>query len=85
LGGTAGHQSDHADVNQSFAGFGEFLVVTTMAAAVCEPSERPLDDPAFGENLKARGGSPLHDRQGPADGVAEPFDQLSRIGAPSRS
>ena len=52
-----------------------------MAAAVREPSERPFYDPAFGENLKAHTRSPLHDRQGPADSLAEPLDQLPRVAA----
>jgi len=44
---------NHRQVNPSFAGDGQGLVIFAQATTFAQPRKRPLDNPTFGQDLKA--------------------------------
>ena len=49
----AEHPPNERDVNHSFAHIDPSLVVLTQPTVAIEPSQRALDNPALGQDLKA--------------------------------
>lgn len=46
------HQVDHRHPDHRFTGLGEIRVIFGESPVAAEPSERPLDDPPFGEHVE---------------------------------
>jgi hypothetical protein len=49
----ARHNADHGETDEGSNGGGIALEVARQASVAADPCERPLDDPAFWQNLKS--------------------------------
>ena len=49
------HKADGGEFNEIQCGSGAVFEVLCKPATTAQPSECPLDDPAFGQNFEARG------------------------------
>jgi hypothetical protein len=47
------HNADHGETDEGSNGGGIALEVARQASVAADPCERPLDDPAFWQNLKS--------------------------------
>jgi len=67
------HDADHGDANEGSNGGGVALEVARQASVATDPSECPLDDPAFWQNLKSGSLQSLDGLQSPNAGA--PYGQ----------
>ena len=80
MGQTSDHQVDHRDIDKGFADSRQAFVVFSQAALAVQPSVCMLDDPAFGQHLKADLICKFFDDlQRPAEGVLDPLDVFAPI------
>ena len=76
------HQIDHGHVDEVFRGLREEFIVLAKPAVAVEPAECALDNPAFGQDLKAFGRVAAPDNfEFPASELFDPSLQLSGVAA----
>ena len=63
------HNADHGETGEGSNGAGIALEVARQASVAADPCERPLDDPAFWQNLKSGSIRSLDDLQSPNAGA----------------
>ena len=63
------HDADHGETDKGSNGGGIALEVARQAPVAADPRERPLDDPAFWQNLKSGSIRSLDDLQSPNAGA----------------
>ena len=67
------HDADHGETDEGSNGGGIALEVARQSSVAADPCERPLDDPAFWQNLKSGSIRSLDDLQSPNAGA--PYGQ----------
>ena len=67
------HDADHGEADERSDGGGIAFEVARQTAVAADPCERPLDDPAFWQNLKSGNVRSLDDLQSPSTG--SPYGQ----------
>ncbi len=63
------HDADHGEADERSDGGGVAFEVARQTAVAADPCERPLDDPAFWQNLKSGNVRSLDDLQAPSTGA----------------
>lgn len=76
------HQFDHRQINPSFAGGHQALIILAEASGMVDPSECSLDHPAPRQQDEPAGFlGAQDDRQGELEAARHPFDQAPTVSA----